>query len=81
MKNAFRQFLVFGLGTYWLSAVAGCEVNDNDSCEDGDSRCASLYDIEYCREGTWSNAESCPPLNGGDGFEITTVCDEGICRP
>jgi hypothetical protein len=49
-------------------------------CQEGDSQCLSLTEIQYCLNGSWMAAETCPPEQG-DGFSITTICDSGLCRP
>jgi hypothetical protein len=74
--------LLSTLGVVCFLLWAGCGGSEeDDQCADGETRCSGLYEIEHCRDSSWSAPEDCPPLEGGDGFEVTTVCDEGLCRP
>ena len=59
----------------------GCDGATGDgSCAAGEAECLSLYEIRYCVDGSWGEGEECPPVTSGD-FEVTTVCDDGLCRP
>lgn len=58
-----------------------CEESPEDAtCEEGAGECMSLYEVRYCLDGVWGDTQDCPPVTNGE-FEVTTVCDEGLCRP
>ena len=70
-------------GLYLGAVLLGCGGSGpgaDGECEDGHSQCYSLTEIQYCFDGRWVTPETCPPEEV-NGFTITTICDEGRCRP
>ena len=50
-------------------------------CEVGDAQCVDQSRIQYCTEGSWADAEDCPPEETNVG-PIRTYCFEaGFCGP
>jgi len=64
-----------------LLLCGACEQSGDDgACTDGEAECPSPYEIRYCLDGAWGEPQECPPVNSGE-FEVSTVCDDGLCRP
>jgi len=63
-----------------MQGCGGSSPSGDGECQDGDSQCHSVTEIQYCFNGRWVTPESCPPEEN-DGFTITTICDAGLCRP
>jgi|GEM_PF-4857725 len=76
-----------GSATRWLLLAllcAGCPSGGlgDDSCEDGDARCAGSQ-IQYCDIDTWAEPESCPDRQMSSGLTVTQIChsDSSGCAP
>jgi len=64
-----------------LSLCCACGDDAEDaSCSEGESDCPSQFEIRHCLDGVWGESQECPPETHGE-FEVSTVCDGGLCRP
>jgi len=79
VSSARALWLWFALTAQLLLGCGGTGPGEGE-CQDGDSQCQSLTEIQYCLNGSWMAAETCAPEQG-EGFSITTICDSGMCRP
>lgn len=66
-----------------FALLLACEEPVDETCETGDVQCPTTRTIQYCQDGVWDEAETCPPRQGAGGLEIITYCypDQGTCAP